>query len=104
MKLFRRVLILLLITAIPAALYWSKYYADSIVARNNNALTLLSRTHTIDRIYQSMQGPYSTQANFRLVDLPQRQLLWITGLHCQLVGKDGMATISREFFCHSNLT
>src|SRR5438876_796817 len=52
----------------------------------------------------AMITPYCNQANFRLVESPGRELLWVTGLHCDLVGKDGKSEISREFFCHSNLT
>src|SRR6476659_1868465 len=104
MKVFRRILIIVLIGAIAGALYWSRYHADSIVDRNGKAVTLLSRSHTIDRLYQSMQGPYSNQADFKLIESPGRELRWVTGLHCQLVAKDGSSPISREFFCHSNLT
>ena len=68
------------------------------------AVVLLSDTYLIDRIYQSMQGPYSTQEGISLIEDSNSELLWITGLEVQVVGKNGKKKMSDEFFCHANLT
>jgi hypothetical protein len=83
---------------------------DRIEARTDGvdgraSVTLLSRTHTLDRIYQSMQGPFSNHAAVRLVNARRRpELLWLTGARVDVVGADARSPVSREFFCHGNVT
>ncbi|MBC8109182.1 MAG: hypothetical protein H7Z14_21530, partial [Anaerolineae bacterium] len=109
MKLLRRSLMVLLVAFIAGVFYWHAVFDDRVLARDVTAagqrVTLLSRTHTLGRIYMSMQGPFSNQPDIRLTDDDQpRELIWITGVRAELVGRDGSSPISREFFCHSNLT
>lgn len=68
------------------------------------ALVLLSDTFLIDRVYQSMQGPYSTHYGVSLEKQSKPELLWVTGLDAEVVGENGKKKISEEFFCHANLT
>jgi hypothetical protein len=94
------------------AIHWHLTYHDRIVSREmstdgRGTVTLLSQTYKIDKIYQSMMGPYSNQWALHLVDdvKPSQppQLLWLTGIKTDLVQADGSTPTSREFFCHSNL-
>ena len=108
MKLLRRSLLLVLSLATLAMLYFARG-GDGVVARTRFAdgtadVTLLSRTYKIDKIYQSMMGPFSTMSGVKLSDAGTSHLVWLTGLDSQLVDADGKTPISREFFCHSNLT
>jgi hypothetical protein len=109
MRVIRRTLIVASVLGIALLFYWNHYFNDRVLGhatspRGHERLSLVSRTHTLDRIYESMQGPFSTHSEIRLIDSTQRQLLWLTGLHCRLVRRDGQTPVSREFFCHSNLT
>ncbi len=63
---------------------------------------ILSKTHTIDAKYRSMNGPTSTQ---QVVLSPgeRPELYWITGYRATVVGPDGRSPRSQEFMCHSNL-
>src|SRR5215210_5057898 len=105
MKILRRSLMVLLVALIAGVFYWHAVFDDRVIARDVTAagqrVTLLSRTHTLDRIYMSMQGPFSNQSEIQLTEGSQpRELIWITGLRAELVGRDGSSPISREFFCH----
>src|SRR5437016_4119157 len=107
-KPLRRSLIVILALLIGGMFYINAYHTDRIVARaalasGGQEVTLLSRTHTIDKLYPSMMGPYSNHADIHLLETGPRQLLWLTGLRAELVSRDGQSPISREFFCHSNL-
>jgi len=95
--------------AIAAVMYLRGDAGGRVVARDldsngSGKLTLLSKSYTIDRLYQSMMGPASHQQNIHLVDNDKRSLLWLTGVRCDLVDSDGKSTASQDFFCHSNLT
>ena len=108
-KLLRRTLIVVLSIATVLMVYFGRNNAVAVVSRDLGAdgkprVTLLSSTHTIDRIYQSMQGPASQQTSIFLSDAGPRHVVWLTALDSQLVGADGKSEISREYFCHSNLT
>jgi hypothetical protein len=101
-------LIVVLVFAIAAMIYFTMFTGDRVVAREikdgAGKVTLLSRSYTIDRLYQSMEGPYSQHDGVRLIEDSPRQLLWLTGLECQLVAPDGEAPRAQDFFCHSNLS
>ncbi len=66
--------------------------------------TILSAPFTVDRIFRSMMGPYTT-SNVRLAGGPSedRELLWLTGLMMDVVGPDGQTEESIEYECHTNL-
>src|SRR5438874_11973032 len=105
----RRSLIVALVLGIAVVLYIGLFTGDRVVAREVGAkgigsVTLLSATHTIDRIYPSMMGPSSEQEKIDVVSKPAHELIWLTGIKSELVGVDGMTQVSRECFCHSNLT
>jgi len=109
MKVVRRVLILFLVLVMGVGLLWPAPNVDCIADRSSSddgrgSVTLLSRTHTIDKLYQSMQGPYSNHPAISLARDARPQLLWLTGIRSELVGPDGRSEVSREFFCHGNLT
>ena len=112
MKRIRRALLVALPALIGALFYWHAFFDDRVIARTvtttgQQRVTLLSRPHTLDRVYKSMQGPCSSHASIRLGDdsqRDQRELIWLTGIRAELVDRDGQSPVSREFFCHSNLT
>lgn len=66
-------------------------------------VTVVSDVYTVDRLYRSMMGPYSTVT----VDLgegsPEPELLWIRGYKAVMVGADGETAMPQDFMCHSNL-
>ena len=103
LKLIRRILIAVLAIVLPTVLYLHTYHVDRVLAQSPTSVTLLSRTHTIDQIYLSMQGPYSNHADIKLIDSSAPQLLWLTGIGVELVGRDGATPVSKEYFCHANL-
>jgi hypothetical protein len=108
-KTIRRGLIIALSLAIATTIFFTFGTGDRVIARDIGGdgvgkLTLLSRSYTIDRLYQSMEGPFGEHQGVRLVESSPRQLLWITGMYCELVGPDGKEQRPQDFFCHSNLT
>src|SRR5688500_10689871 len=72
--------------------------------RGATRLSLLSDSYRIDRIFQSMQGPYSAHKGIALGENSAPELLWLTGLGTEVVSKNGKANLSQEFFCHANLS
>jgi hypothetical protein len=87
-KTLRRILIVVLALAVVAMVYighQSAGAANVIVSRSHSAdgavqLTLLSSAHTIDQIFQSMQGPKSLHTPIKLSDSTSRHLVWLTGI------------------------
>ena len=70
-------------------------------------LTLVSGGYRLDKIYRSMEGPWSIQRNIQLQppsSEPRASTIWITGLDMQVVDANEQTPVSQEFFCHSNLT
>lgn len=63
---------------------------------------VLSQTYTIDRKYRSMEGPGSLQRIY-LGDPDNPELLWITGVHTEMVGEDGSTPQLPELMCHVNI-
>jgi hypothetical protein len=108
-RAIRRALIVVLVFAIGLMIWFTWWTGDKVVAREISStgqgkLTLLSRSYTIDRFYQSMQGPSSMHEDVRLVEDGSAQLLWLTGISCEIVGPDGKAQRPQDYFCHSNLS
>jgi hypothetical protein len=100
----RRVSIIVMTVAIATMLYVQLAGRDRVIGRSAGSVTLLSKAHTIDKLYPSMLGPNSEQDGIPLVDNGSNELLWLTGVSSELVDADSWQAISREFFCHSNLT
>ncbi len=67
-------------------------------------LSLSSKAYRLDRIYRSMEGPYSIQSDIPVANPKISSLEWVTGLETQVVDAEAPKPISQEFFCHSNLT
>ena len=77
------------------------------VPPDTSDLTLVSGGYRLDKIYRSMEGPWSIQRDIRLQ--PQGSgsrapTVWITGLEMQVIDANTKTPVSQEFFCHSNLT
>src|SRR6266536_472313 len=104
MRTLRRSLLVLLLVATVAMIYFGRGVAQGVVAREHDRVTLLSRTQKIDRIYQSMMGPASLLGRIELSPSSPPHTIWLTGIDSTLVAPDGQTPISCEFFCHSNLT
>src|SRR4051812_35023652 len=106
-KVARRSLMVVLALAIVGMIWFANATSDRVVAREISAgkgnVTLLSHSYTIDRLYQSMEGPSGVHQDIRLVEDSPKELLWLTGVDCQIVGDDGTAQRPQDFFCHSNL-
>jgi len=67
-------------------------------------LTLMSDPYRLDKIYRSMEGPWSIQRRIHLGMAEKSHVQWITGLETEVLDATGQKPISQEFFCHSNLT
>ena len=67
-------------------------------------LVLMSDPYRLDKIYRSMEGPWSIQRGIHLGTAEKSRVQWITGLETEVVDAAGQKVISQEFFCHSNLT
>jgi hypothetical protein len=67
-------------------------------------LTLMSDPYRLDKIYRSMEGPWSIQRGIHLGLTEKSHVQWITGLETEVLEATGRKQISQEFFCHSNLT
>jgi len=64
----------------------------------------MSDPYRLDKIYRSMEGPWSVQSGIQLASAKKSRVQWITGLETQVVDATKETPISQEFFCHSNLT
>jgi hypothetical protein len=62
---------------------------------------IVSKVHTIDRVYPSMKGPSDTQY-FRLADTAEPELVWLKSARVEIVDSLGVAQ-SSKYLCHSNL-
>jgi hypothetical protein len=68
-------------------------------------LEILSAAYSIDRMYQSMEGPAGNQPLLKLSPGgTDDEVLFVTAVSSQVVDKDNRAGASAEFFCHANLT
>ena len=65
---------------------------------------LVSEPYRLDKIYRSMEGPWSIQSGIHLATGAKSGVLWVTGLETEVVDAAVQKPISQEFFCHSNLT
>lgn len=75
------------------------------VGTGHETLELLSPTARLDRIYKSMNGPRYNHALIPVsTTAAPEQTLWVTGIRTVLVDPFSGQEISKEFFCHANLT
>jgi hypothetical protein len=72
--------------------------------KNNSVLTLVSGGYRLNKIYRSMEGPWSVQGDIEIAPKSKAPVQWITGLETQVVDASSQTPVSQEFFCHSNLT
>lgn len=75
--------------------------ADTIITRCADHVDILSPVYKIDRIYRSMTGPWTT-TRLRLVDVPEPELLWITGCRVEMVDEQAAKRMPDQFMCHVN--
>jgi hypothetical protein len=74
------------------------------VSTTPSVLTLVSGGYRLDKIYRSMEGPWSVQSGIQVARESKPAVQWITGLETQVVDAARQTPVSQEFFCHSNLT
>lgn len=68
-------------------------------------LEILSAAYSIDRLYQSMEGPASNQPSLKLSPKgSDDEVLFVTGISSQMVDKENRSEAPVELFCHANLT
>lgn len=106
-----RLLLVLLCAAAAAVVYdrMNQPATAGVVAhlkdpKGVTSLVLLSDSYRIDRILESMQGPYSSHSGIKLGYGTEPELLWVTGVGTEVVSKSGKKNISSEYFCHANLS
>ncbi len=68
------------------------------------AIELVSLPYELKRRYQSMEGPASYQLLRLRESLGGDDVIWLTGLSVDLYDETLTEAVSKEFFCHSNLT
>ena len=73
-------------------------------AKADGLQMLVSDPYRLDKIYRSMEGPWSIQSGIHLATGAKAGVLWVTGLETEVVDATAQKPISQEFFCHSNLT
>jgi len=73
-------------------------------AKADGLQTLMSDPYRLDKIYRSMEGPWSIQSGIHLATSVKSGVQWVTGLETEVVDVTVQKPISQEFFCHSNLT
>jgi hypothetical protein len=62
-----------------------------------------TKLYTVDRLYRSMQGPYS------MVSIPlgepgePPELVWLKSIESEVVDAQGRSTVSQQFMCHVNV-
>src|SRR5205823_14030889 len=66
--------------------------------------TLMSDPYRLDKIYRSMEGPWSIQSGIHLATSVKSGLQWFSGVEMEVVDASGQTPSSRECFCHSNRT
>ncbi len=96
----------LLLLSVAAALVWPALYSVTRPDSSRDAqknVTLVSDSYRLDKIYRSMEGPFSIASSLHLAD-NKCPVQWITGLETQVVDASDLKPVSQEFFCHSNLT
>ena len=75
--------------------------ADEGLAEKLHRREIISKVHTIDRVYPSMKGPSDTQ-HFQLDDGSEPELIWLRSARVDVVDGQG-EPMSSEYLCHSNL-
>jgi len=97
----------LALLAVTGVLIWPAVYSltrpDPMDAAKAS-LTLVSDPYRLDKIYRSMEGPFSIRSGIHLTTAKKSQVQWVTGLETRVVDAAKETPISQEFFCHSNLT
>src|SRR5213082_3834073 len=73
-------------------------------AKADSFRTFVSDPYRLDKIYRSMEGPWSIQSGIHLATSVKSGVQWVTGLETEVVDATAQKPISQEFFCHSNLT
>jgi hypothetical protein len=71
-------------------------------ASASRSAVVLSPVYAVERKWNSMQGPRSTQP-LTLWEAETPELLWITGVRAEIVGEDGVTPMPLELFCHINV-
>jgi hypothetical protein len=80
------------------------YSLSKRTSANDSTPTLVSAGYHLDKVYRSMEGPWSVQSGFQLAPRSGPVRTWLTGIDTQIVDAKSEAPVSQEFFCHSNLT
>src|SRR5213075_3452322 len=101
----RRFVLLAIAGAIVVPAVYSVTRSDpEAKAKADGLQTLVSDPYRLDKIYRSMEGPWSIQSGIHLAMGKKSGVQWITGLETEVVDATVQKPISQEFFCHSNLT
>ncbi len=96
---------LLILLGIAAALIGPALYSLTRSDGTEDAKSYLtSDVYRLDKIYRSMEGPFSIARRLRLQSADRCRVQWVTGVETQVVGPNDLQPVSQEFFCHSNLT
>ncbi len=69
-----------------------------------NAVRLFSNSFRIEKLYASMQGPFSYQTDIHLGEVMQAKRYWVTGVKLRVVNEEATREESQDLFCHANLT
>ncbi|MBV9008739.1 MAG: hypothetical protein JO354_06155 [Verrucomicrobia bacterium] len=97
----RQAVLLTTAAALSAVAIYSLTRSDKAEVKS---VTLLSDPYHLDKIYRSMEGPFSISRGIQLTASSKASLEWVTGVEMQVVDATKQKPVSQEFFCHSNLT
>src|SRR5262245_2594019 len=112
MKRVRYVIYAVIAAGLVAAMFLSRPVTKEarVLGRETHAdgqvsLDLLSEPYKLDKVYLSMRGPRSNHARIQLAPAePADKTIWLTGVDIDVLDAANLAPISREYFCHSNVT
>src|SRR5438874_5980065 len=101
----RRVVLLAIAGALVVPAVYSLTRPDPAAkAKADGLQTLVSDPYRLDKIYRSMEGPWSIQSGIHLAMGKKSGVQWISGFETEVIDATAQKPISQEFFCHSNLT
>jgi len=86
-----------------ATLLFSSCFIVSAYGGENSLQTvrILSKPHTIDRVYKSMEGITDKKRFNLLTDLERSELLWVTSGKIDIFAEDDGSNKTERFLCHA---
>jgi len=84
-------------------LLFLNYFSVLVYGGENSLQTvrILSKPHTIDRVYKSMEGITDRKRFNLLTDLEKSELLWVTAGKIDIFDENDGTNKTEQFLCHA---